>query len=236
MPTDILFLTITHDLPGISDGYSIEYYQPASYQRLRGDVSLAAKHYLSLFSESFDYQDCFSSADYGISEDSFDDGEIDIFRSALRAGERRDPFDDLHPRDIFRGCCAVIRARLQNGALALTRSGIELFNLVMECALLTDDNRNPNCSIQLQTAKEFAPAFIDGLFDLFETLGYNRRIDSRLQHIGKAFRPLQPLAEVLRRSVHLESWPRSDLDLGRFLLVLDFHQQVIRTFDGTDEP
>jgi hypothetical protein len=89
LPTDVLFLTLFHKLPWVSDGDHLNYYRPADWDRLRSELTATASHYLSLFSESFYYEDYFSCADYGIDDESFDELEIEVFRSALES-ERTD--------------------------------------------------------------------------------------------------------------------------------------------------
>jgi hypothetical protein len=71
--TDTLFLTIFHNLPGISTGEEIDYYTACDRERLQGDIVSSTEHYLALFSESYDYGDYFSCADYPITEDWVDE-------------------------------------------------------------------------------------------------------------------------------------------------------------------
>jgi hypothetical protein len=102
----------------------------------------------------------------------------------------------------------------------------------MESALPTDDNSNPRCYMTLETAKEFAPGFVDRLFDAVNAVGespFNRRY-----HVGEAFRPLQPLMQILKRALHNQSWPQDDLDIGRLLLLVDRYQQVMESLEGDD--
>jgi hypothetical protein len=163
--TDTRFLTIFHNLPGISTGKEIDYYTACDRERLQRDLVSSTEHYLALFSESYDYEDYFSCADYAITEDWVDESELDTFRSVLDPVEREDPLTNLRPRQIFNGSRAVIGERIRSADVAVCQTGIEIFNFVMECALPADDNRNPSCYIHLQTAKEFAPAFIASLLD-----------------------------------------------------------------------
>ena len=60
--TDMLFLTIFHNLPGISTGEEIDYYTACDRERLQRDLVSSTEHYLALFSESYDYEDYFSCA------------------------------------------------------------------------------------------------------------------------------------------------------------------------------
>jgi hypothetical protein len=199
MTTDILFLSVFHNLPGVLDGAEVCYYVPGDSEILRRDLASAIEHYFTLFSESFEYQDYF--AEYEIYEDSLAAAELEIFRSVLKPVDRTVPLGDLHPRDTFRGCRAVVGACVRDPDLALNRRGIELFNFVMECALPTDDKRNPQCCIQLETAKEFAPRFIDDLLDIVRSTGEIRWAFPRRYHRREALRPLQTLLETLARAI-----------------------------------
>jgi CBS domain-containing protein len=95
--------------------------------------------------------------------DSFDSQELEIFRSALDGKDRGLRLSELHPSDQFKGCRAVIRRRIHSPDIADWHRGIDLFNGVMESALPTDDSLTPRCYILLQTAREFAPGFIERL-------------------------------------------------------------------------
>ena len=234
--SDILFLTVFHNLPGVSDGEQIDYYAPSDSESLRRDLASAVERHFTLFSESFEYEDHFSCAEYSIDEDSFDDPEVNIFRSVLDPEEQKRSFEDIHPRDIFRGCRAVVAGRIHNADLAINQRGIELFNFVMECALPTDDRQNPRCYIQLETAKEFAPRFIDGLLDIIRSAEESRWAYPRRYHIREGFQPLQSLLETLSRAVHEPAWPQNNLTLGKFLLLVDYYQVLGRAWSGDLEP
>lgn len=222
-PTQVLFLRVYHNLPGITDGEEIDYYTPGEYGRLQEDLVTHIKRQFDLFSESHDYGDYFSCADYGIPEDWLDDSEIETFRSVLDPDERTLPLSDLHSRSMFKGYRTVVERRVQSGDIALIREAIELFNFVMECALPTDDPRNPRCYLWLQTAEEFAPLLIDNLLGAIQALEEPRSMDSYQQYLGEAFGPLEPLLRILAVTVHHERWPHNDLALGKFLLIVDHY-------------
>jgi hypothetical protein len=234
--SDILFLTVFHNLPGVSDGEQVDYYTSSDSESLRRDLASAADRHFTLFSENSEYEDYFSCAEYSIDDDSFDDAEINVFRSVLDVDEGQRSLKDLHPRDTFRGCRAVVADRINNADLSVKRRGIELFNFVMECALPTDDRRNPRCYIELETAKEFAPRFIDGLLDITRSAEESRWAYPRRYHIHEAFQPLHSLLEMLSRAVYEPAWPRNDLTLGKLLLLVDYYQDLGRAWSGDLEP
>jgi hypothetical protein len=161
--TELLFLSVYHKLPGVSDGEQIDCYTPHDHERLRMRLCEHVGFYLTLFSESFEYEDYFSSADYGVQDDFFDDGELEIFRSAIDPEDRETALPELHPRDQFYGCRAVIDKRIQSTDIREWHQGLALFNGVMESALPAADSSNPRCYITLKSIKEFAPGYLDGL-------------------------------------------------------------------------
>jgi hypothetical protein len=138
--TDVLFVTTYHHLPGVSDGEEIGYYVPGQEERLSHDLVQAFRHYSSLFASSCDYEDHFSCAEYGVTDDSFDEIETNVFRSVLSGAERHQPVQDLHPRDVFSGCCAVVEARLQSAETRTVLSGVGLLNDLMESGLPAEQN------------------------------------------------------------------------------------------------
>ena len=227
--TDTLFLAIFHNLPGISTGEEIDYYTACDRERLQRDLVSRTEHFLALFSESYDYEDYFSCADYAITGDSVDESELDTFRSVLDPDGREGPLTNLHPRDIFNGYRAVIGERLRSDDVAVRQTGIELFNFVMECALPGDDNRNPTCYIQVQTAKEFAPAFLASLLDTIRAQEETRLVVPRRRHLAQVLQPIQGLLAMMETVVSEEEWPQTDLALGKFLLLVDYYKRVIGT-------
>lgn len=237
-PTDTLFLTVSHNLPGVSEGAEILYYTPGARDRLRHDLISDSNHYFALFSSSYDYSDYFACAEYGTPEDWLADFELDTFRGALDSNERDCLPSDLHPSALLKAYFAVVDRRIRSNDLAICQEGIALFNFVMECALPTNDNRNPRCYIKLQTAKEFAPGFIDKLLEAARAqalAGEHRQIllDSSLQnYLSEALQPLQPLLDMLAKIVNYHAWPQNDFALGKFLLLVDYYRALMREWCG----
>jgi hypothetical protein len=220
-------VTVFHHLPGVSEGEEIDYYTPGDRERLQRDLLRKTEHYFALFSNS-EYEDHFSCAEYEPPDDYLTDAELDTFRSALDLDDRDCPPSDLHPRAIFHGYCAVVDLWIRSKDLAICQKGIELFNSVMESALPTDDSSNPRCYVTLQTAKEFAPAFIGDLLDAVRTCEKTRFSLPRWRYVGEAMKPLQPLLTMLAKMVTNEAWPKSDLALGKFLLLADYYRELMR--------
>jgi hypothetical protein len=102
----------------------------------------------------------------------------------------------------------------------------------MECALPTDDTGNPRCYIKLEAPKQFAPAFIDNLLDVIR--GYKQPQVSFTQqsYLGESLHPLQPLLTLLAKVVSNETWPKNDIALGKFLLIVDYYRELMRAWCG----
>lgn len=225
--SDLVFVRAYHNLPGISEGEWVDYYSSASLNRLREDLARYVEHHLDLFSKSYDYEDCFSLAEYGDPDDVLWEDEVAVFRSALSAEDRESPVDELPPRAVLRGYRAVILQRFAKGDLAAIRSAAELFNGMIESAIEGVDDRNPRCYIGIETAKEFGPGFVESLLGSIQRTGHACRHDDFDRFIGDQFEPLQPLLETLLPTVQHEGWPHNDLSLGRLLLIVDFFKKVV---------
>jgi hypothetical protein len=224
--TDVLVFTIYHNLPGVSEGEEIGYYLPSQAEQPRCELLHGFRRYSELFSQSFEYEDSFSCADYGVDEDSFNDLEMGTFRSALSRTERQQPIEALHPRDVFNGCCAVVADRLQNSAIETVRAGVGLFNHLMESGLPADDSRNPRCYIQVQTAQEFAGPFLRWLTEIAESQCSLHSVSSKTDKVRKGFQPLLDAIATLETSMQACEGPLSDFVIGRFLLILDHYLHV----------
>lgn len=229
--TDVLFLTVYHNLPGVSEGEEIKYYAPSNFESLRTDLASTVEHHFSLFSRSV-YGDYFWCAGYEIHE-MLDDAEVVIFRSALDAKERKISLSDLHPYDTFCGSRAVVSSHVKEADLDRNKRAIELFNLVMESALPTDGREDPRCCILLQTASEFAPSFIN---DMLDTVRSDSNPWSFRNRHRESLKPLQPLLEMLAWEVDHTVWPRNELALGRFLLIIDYYKKLEDQWQGNFDP
>jgi hypothetical protein len=229
--TPLLFVYAYHNLPGISDGEWLAYYNPRSLKRLRGDLRGYVQHQLNLFSKCFDFEDAFSQAEY-VEIESIGEDEVVVFRSALRLQVRDVPLDELHPRDQLNGLRAVVLLRIDEGNLDGIRSGLDLFDNIMESGIPTDDARNPRSYIWLKAASEFAPWFIDSLLESIASLKQQWGVDSYRRFVGERFEPLKPLLDKLDPIVHREGWPRNDLALGEFLLIVDYFRQVVEDWSS----
>lgn len=225
--TALIFVQAYHNLPGISEGEWVDCYSSASINRLREDLKRYVEQHLALFSESCDYEEYFSLAEYDDPSDVLFEDELVVFRSVLSVEDRDLPFDELHPRDVLHGHRAVIFKRLETGDVPAIRSATELFNGIIECAIEAVDDRNPRCYIEIQNAKEFGPKFIDRLLGSIERVGQAWRQDAYDKFLGERFKALEPLLMHLRSTVQHEGWPHSDLSLGRLLLIVDYFKKVV---------
>jgi hypothetical protein len=225
--TDVLFVTIYHNLPGVSDGEEIGYYLPGQEERLSHDLVQAFRHYSSLFASSYDYEDDFSCAEYGVTDDSFDEIETNVFRSVLSGAERHQPVQDLHPRDVFNGCCAVVEARLQSAETRTVLSGVGLLNDLMESGLPADDSRNPRCYIQVQTAQEFAGPFLRWLTEIADFPRSLRSASAKAERVRTGLQPFRDLVVAVEKSMQENRETLSDFVIGRFLLIADHYLHVI---------
>jgi hypothetical protein len=225
--TDLVFVRAYHNLPGISQGEWVNYYNPASIDRLRQDLKSYIQHQLKLFTISADYGEYFSVAEYDSLWDSLAEHEVSVFRLALQPEDRNTLVEELHPLDGLNGFRAVMLHRINEGDLDDIRSALSLFDDMIECAVEAVDERNPRSYISLETAAQFAASFIDGLLECIECLKQPFRLDSYQQFVGETFAPLKPLLDGLRPAVHREGWPRDDLSLGRLLLIVDYFKQSI---------
>ena len=224
--TEVLFVYAYHNLPGISDGSWVEYYAPARLEELRQALKSHIEHQLDLFSESYDYEEYFSIAEYGNPRDSISDDELSTFQSALASEDRQTPLHELHPRDVLWGFRAVILKRIA-GDLTEVRWAIELFNDIMESAIEAVDNHNARSYVRLQTAREFGPWFIEYLLEAVKALQQTRRQDSYHLFIAEKFSHLKPILDILHPVIHSTAWPHSDLSLGQFLLIVDYYKKVV---------
>jgi hypothetical protein len=220
-----LFLHGYHKLPGVTEGELLDYYCHGDLSRLPSDLAHYLNQQLDLFSKS-EFEDYFSLAEF-VDADSLADLELSVFRSALLPEDRAIPIEDLPPRDVFTGLRAVIAYRIKEGGPAGLRNAVELFNSVMESALNGIEFQDPCSSVKLQTAKEFAPSFIDQLIETVDWLEHLHCSDGHREAIGRAFSPLKPLLNRLQSAVHNERWPHSDLAIGKLLLIVDHYRQVI---------
>jgi len=146
--------------------------------------------------------------------------------------ERNRPLDDLHPRSTFRGYRAVVERRIRSNDLVTCQEGIELFNFVMECALPTSDNRNPRCYMTLEAPKEFAPTFIDNLLDAIRDYKDPQVSSTQQSYLGESLQPLQPLLTMLAKDVSSKAWPKNDIALGKFLLLVDYYRELMPAWCG----
>ena len=223
---DVLVVTIYHDLPGVSEGEEISYYLPNEAERLGHELLQSFRHYSELFSHSFEYADCFSSAEYGVDEGCFNQLEMETFQSVLSHAERQQPIEALHPRDVFNGCCAVVASRLQDDAIETVLAGVGLFNDLMESGLPADDSRNPRCHIQVQAAQEFAGPFLRWLSEIAGFQNSLQSLSAKAEKVRTRFQPLRDAIAALEKSLQADERPLSDFVTGRFLLIVDHYLRV----------
>jgi len=196
-------------------------------ERLRNELTSYIDHQLNLFSECSEYDEYFLHAEYDRPADMIDDFEEAAFRSALSPAERHADINELDSWEILRGFRVVIRNRLGRGDLAEIRSEIQLFNGIMEGALGNVEYENPCSHLQIETAEEFGPRFVDWLLKSVEDLNRAWIDDPFWKFIGEKFAPLKPLLDVLHTLVHSELWPYSDLAVGELLLIVYYFKQVM---------
>jgi hypothetical protein len=200
--TPLLFVYAHHNLPGISDVEWIEYYGPRDQGRFFQDIKIYLQDQLDLFTMSADYGEYFSAAEYDV--DGLGDKELEIFRSALAREERNRPLEDLHSADIFAGLRAVMLHQVAAGAVDDVRASLSLFNEIIACAVEGTDERNPRSCIQIQTAGEFAPSFIDRLLESVGSLKQPWGVDPYRRFVGERVEHLKPLLDFLREPVQRE--------------------------------
>lgn len=226
----LIFAQTYYNLPGVWESEWVGYYPATNIDRLRNELKSHIEHQLDLFSESADYEDHFSAADYGNPEDDISPEELPLFRAALPEPERQMPLSDLHPSDQLAGYRAVILNQVASGDLVELQSAADRFNWLVEAAIEGVDNQNARSYITIQTEKEFAPSFIAGLPESIDRLQEPRRYDPYSDLIGETFAPLRPLLEILRPSVSQPAWPPSDLALGKFRLIVDYFKAVAEKY------
>jgi hypothetical protein len=225
--TPLLFVYAYHNLPGISDGEWIEYFGPKDGARLLWDIRSYLQDQLDLFRMSADYGEYFSVAGYDVALEALGEDQLEIFRSALAPEERSRPLADLHSADIFDGLRAVMIHNLDAGAFDDVRAALRLFNEIISSAVEGTDERNPGSYIQIQTAGEFAPWFIDRLLESVGSLTQEWGVDPYRRFVGERIEHLKPLLDMLQKRVRREGWPRNDFALGGVLLVVDYYRQVV---------
>src|SRR5580658_9755467 len=91
--TELLFVYTNHNLPGISEAESVDYYTPREFQRARADLKEHVGHQLDLFTQSWDYANYFADDADDSPEELISDDEVADFRAALAAEDRQTPFD-----------------------------------------------------------------------------------------------------------------------------------------------
>jgi hypothetical protein len=124
-PTQLLFVTRYHNLPGLSEGQWIGYYAPSQMDRLRNELTNYINLQLDLFSEHSEYAEYFSLAEYDRPADSISGFEEAAFRSALSPVQRNTDINELDSSEILRGFRAVILKRAASGDLAEIRSALD---------------------------------------------------------------------------------------------------------------
>jgi hypothetical protein len=204
----LVFVHCAYDLPGVYCAAWIDYYYTADLSRLRHDLIAHVDSQLELFSESADYGDYFCGADYGVSEGSLDDDEEAVFRSALDKENKSCQLDDLRPSEVLEGIRAIIKQRIQIGTLADIGQALALFKTTIDDGLSDVTHCDAYSWIAVQHPRQFARSFLEDLA------------------VNKAFEPLAPLLKMLRRRVDDVTWPRSDVDLGQLLLVVDYYNDL----------
>ena len=228
--THLVFVHAYHNLPGISQGEWIDYYDPAGINQLRQGLKSYIEHQLDLFMQSADYGEYFSVAEYDSVWEGLAEDEIEVFRLALAPEDRNTAFEALHPTDSLKGFRAVMLHHIGEGDLGEIHWALNLFDAIIESAVEAVDSLNPRSYIRLLTAEEFAPWFIDRLLESVEYLPKEWRSDPYDKFVGETFEPLRPLLEKLSPMVRREGWPRKDLALGRFLLIVDYFKQVVEEY------
>jgi hypothetical protein len=177
---------------------------------------------------SFEFGEYFAVADYDSARELLDDEDLITFRSALGRGERDTPLNELHPADTFTGLRAVVLQRLHVGGFDAAHEAARLFNNIIENALDgVVDTRNPRSHIRVQTAPEFAPWFVGRLISAVESLkriGYRNPFEV---FVGERFQSLKPVLDGFQRLMERGDWPRDDLALGRFLLIVDHFNAAV---------
>lgn len=228
--THLVFVHAYHNLPGISQGEWVAYYDLVGIDRLRQDLRRYIQSQLDLFSESFDYGEYFSVAEYDGVWDGLAEDDVKVFKLALSPADRNTAFEELHPSDALNGLRAVVLHHIGEGDLDRLRWALSLFDGIIESAVEGVEFSNPRSYIKLQTTEEFAPWFIDRLLESFEYLRQECRSDPYEKFVGETFEPLRPLLEKLRPMIGRDGWPRNDLALGRFLLIVDYFTQVVEEY------
>jgi hypothetical protein len=92
---------------------------------------------------------------------------------------------------------------------------------------LNVDSRDPRSHIRVGTAREFSLWFIDRLLGSIQILQETWQHDARERFLGEKFERLKPVLNMLRSKVRHETWPRTDLAQGQFLLLVDYFKIVI---------
>jgi len=228
MATELMFVYAHHKLPGVSDGEWVEYYRPSGTNRLRQDLTSYLSRLLELFSTSYEYGEYFAVAEFESLLESLDENEIQVFKLALRTECRDEALEELSPLTIMAGLEAVILHRISTGDLVEIRLALELFDSIMKSAIECVMYDNPRSYIRLETAAEFAPWFMDGLLEAVDPDARRTwHFDAYRTFVGETLQPLKPLLENLSRAVHQPGWPRDDLALGRFLLIVDYFKRNV---------
>lgn len=226
-PSEIVFLYASRRLPGITEGEEFDYYGPNESNRLRYEVTELVERSLEQFSENSHLAEYFAVADYGGPDEWLEEGEEDVFRSGLDEGRRDKELQELCQEEVFQGYHRVIGHRLATGALAKMQAAIDLFNFLMEAALMQVDSGDPFCQIHLEMAPDFARRLLDRIDCAIQAKPADRVRFCPTEPVGAAFEPLVPLLSMLRRQINLSGWPRTDLQLGKFLLVADYFRWVL---------
>jgi hypothetical protein len=228
--TELIFVHAYYNLPDDyenPEGEWVKYYAPAESDRMGKELSEYIGEQLERFWQSHRYGEYFALADYGNPAHDITDAEEAVFRSALDKEDRGAELAHLQGSDKLRGLRAVILQRVGSGSLSEIRSGVETFNWIVEGAVETVDSENPRSRIDMVTAVEFGPWFVDRLLASVTRLAQTWTYDPYGKFIGESFAPLKPVLDLLSTRVHLESWPRDDLALGRLLLIVDYYNRVI---------
>jgi hypothetical protein len=201
-------------LPGIGDEETCEYF--VSFEALRRHLSKSILPSLDLFYDSLG--DWFNLADFPDSEEMLlDDEERRIFAGAIDEGE----FDALRN---------VLVYRLGNLTPEKLQASAELFNYILDVGLIEYNARrtiDAVCWIVVSDTRGFAPWLLDRLHDQFCSLPQEIR-DSN--SVTVALRGLYWIIVSLRERIKAADWPATDVELGKFLALVDF---LRGTFDSS---
>lgn len=80
--------------------------------------------------------------------------------------------------------------------------------------------------LEIEDTRTFALSLVERLLTHVEQMKAGERQSEYDQFVAEELAPFEPLLKVLQVAIKHPGWPHSEIALGKFLLIVDYFQQV----------